>query len=203
MHAKPSLWQGEFGDSYTRRNMNADIAPRRALWHAILPPNLDSVLEVGANVGLNLEAIGQVSIADLYACEPNDMARAELEEVLPTTHVTADWARKLSWPDNHCDLVFTCGVLIHIPEKDLLQSMREIHRCARRYIIAGEYFAPTTEMVHYRGQDDALWRRDYGSLYMDNFPDLSCEACIFAWHRITGLDNLTFWLLEKGGSRAN
>jgi spore coat polysaccharide biosynthesis protein SpsF len=183
--------------------MAADIAPRRALWQMLLPRHCESILEVGANVGLNLEAIGQFSVAELYATEPNDMARAELEEILPATHVTADYARKLSWPDGHVDLAFTCGVLIHVPEADLVASMREIHRCARRWIICGEYFSAKDRMEPYQGRDDALWLRDYGSIYLDNFPDLHCEACLFAWNKLTGLDNITFWLFEKGNSRAN
>jgi spore coat polysaccharide biosynthesis protein SpsF len=203
MHPKPDLWAGEFGDSYTKRHMAADIAPRRALWQMLLPRHVESVLEVGANVGLNLEAIGQFSVAELYATEPNDMARAELEEILPATHVTADYARKLSWPAGHVDAVITSGVLIHVPEAELEASLREIHRVARRWIIAAEYFAPQQEMVPYRGEADALWRRDYGSLYLDMFPDLTLTGCVFAYWRLTGLDNLTVWVMEKGSSRAN
>lgn len=197
------LWQGPFGDAYTRRHMNQDTAPRRALWQMLLPRHCESILEVGANVGLNLEAIGQFSPAELYATEPNDMARAELEEVLPATHVTADYARKLSWPDKHVDLVMTSGVLIHVPEAGLEASLREIHRVARRWIIAAEYFSPTQEVVPYRGEANALWRRDYGSLYLDMFPDLTLTGCLFAYWRLTGLDNLTVWVLEKGLHRSN
>jgi hypothetical protein len=52
-------------------------------------------------------------------------------------------------------------------------------------------------MIPYRGHDNALWRRDYGSLFLDTFSDLKCTAHMFAWKRATGLDNLTFWVFEK------
>ena len=56
-------------------------------------------------------------------------------------------------------------------------------------------------MIPYRGHTDALWRRDYGSIWLDNFTDLHCQGAIFAWKRMTGLDNLTFWVFEKGPKR--
>jgi spore coat polysaccharide biosynthesis protein SpsF len=198
-----SLWTSKFGDDYTERNMSQDIAPRRALWQMLLPRHVESILEVGANVGLNLEAIGQFSPAELYATEPNDLARAELEEVLPATHVTADYARKLSWPDGHVDLTFTSGVLIHIPDAELEASLREIHRVSRRWIICAEYYRRQSEMIPYRGQNDALWGRDYGSIYLDMFPDLTLTGCLFTYWRLTGLDDLTVFMFEKGSSRAN
>jgi hypothetical protein len=91
--------------------------------------------------------------------------------------------------------------LIHVPPDKILASMKEIHRCSKRWIVCAEYFAPEERELPYRGQRNALWLRDYGSLWLDNFPDLTCIATFFAWKRMTGLDNLTFWLFEKGRRR--
>ena len=195
-----SLWTSEFGDQYTRRHRVSPLEVRTQLWRMILPSDCGSILEVGANIGHNLEAISHIHDCVFYATEPNDFARQELGEcgLLPETHITADFADKLTWPDNHVDLVFTSGVLIHVPSERLEASLREIYRCSRRWIIAGEYFASSEEMVPYRGHNDILWRRDYGSLYMDMFQDLSCEGCMFTWKRLTGLDNMTWWVLQKG-----
>lgn len=194
-----SLWTGEFGNDYSRRQQTS-IEVRLAVWKMLLPVNCQSVLEVGANIGANLEAIGRLSDCELYASEPNDLAREELINAgfVHPSNITADFADKLSWPNDIADLVITSGLLIHIPPDKLLPSMREIHRCAKRWIISAEYFAPNEEMVPYRGHNNALWRRDYGSLWLDNFSDLACETCMFAWKRMTGLDNLTFWVMEKG-----
>lgn len=197
-----SLWTEDFGNDYTKRQQST-IDVRLPLWRMLLPQNCRSVLEVGANIGANLEAIGRISDCELYASEPNDFAREELINggfVVPS-HVNADFADKLSWPNDIADLVITSGLLIHVPPDKLLKSMSELHRCAKRWIISAEYFAPSEEMVPYRGHKDALWRRDYGSLWLDNFQDLQCSAAIFAWKRMTGLDNLTFWVLEKGAKR--
>ncbi len=196
------LWTGEFGDDYTRRHQNrddADLNARKNILRMLLPRYLESILEVGANVGRNLEAMAEFSPCTLYATEPNDMARAQLKllDCIQPDHVSRDYAHKLNFPDGLADLVMTMGVLIHVRGDLLLPSMREIHRVSRRYVLCGEYFAPSEEAVSYRGQDDALWRRDYGSLWLDNFPDLTCRTCTFAWKRMTGLDNITFWLFEK------
>jgi pseudaminic acid biosynthesis-associated methylase len=195
------LWTGEFGNEYTQRNSRETLEARRAMWEILLPKGVESALEVGANVGLNLEAISQFSTAELYACEPNDMARAELHELLDHDNIRSDSADRLGWPDKHVDLVFTSGVLIHVPPDRLEASLKEISRVASRYVICGEYFAPSEEVVPYRGQSDALWRRDYGSLFMDACPDLHPLGTLFAWKRTTGLDNLTFWIFEKGPMR--
>lgn len=196
------LWAGDFGNDYTRRNRSG-IGARESIWHMLIPSHTNSVLEIGANVGANLEAIAQFKDCDIYACEPNDLARSELIEldVAPAENITADYADKLSFKDGVADLVFSCGVLIHIPPDKLIQSMREMHRCSKRYIICGEYFAPTEEMIPYRGHNNAMWRRDYGSLWLDNFPDLHCTSTMFAWKRMTGMDNLMFWVMEKGPKR--
>jgi pseudaminic acid biosynthesis-associated methylase len=193
------IWTDDFGTDYTKRQVST-VNARRKLWETILPLDCDSILEVGANTGQNLEAISEIGEYDLYACEPNDIARAQLIEhqLCPRENITRDSADKLSFKDNKADLVFTSGVLIHIPTDKLVASMREIHRVSRRWIVCAEYFAPSEEMIPYRGHDNALWRRDYGSLYMDTFPDLHCIGNLFAWKRTTGLDNLTVWVFEKG-----
>jgi spore coat polysaccharide biosynthesis protein SpsF len=197
------LWTGKFGNEYTARNRTLGVGARQTVWEALIPRGCRSVLEVGANVGANLEAIANFSDCEIYACEPNDMARAELLQLdlAPEQHIRADYADKLSFPNETAEVVFTCGVLIHIAPDKLIASMKEIYRVSSDYIICGEYFAPSEEMVPYRGHDNALWRRDYGSLWLDNFDDLHCISCMFAWKRMSGLDNLTFWTFAKGPRR--
>lgn len=202
MQSATDLWTGEFGNAYTERQVE-NIGARQQMWRMVLPRHVDSILEVGSNVGANLEAISQFSTAELFATEPNAHARRQLIDSEICTQVTDDEAHNLRFEDDAIDLVFTCGVLIHIPPDQLAASLKEIHRVAHRWIICAEYFAPSEEMIPYRGQDNALWRRDYGSLYLDQFQDLRCHSCVFAWKRMTGLDNLTFWVFEKGGARLN
>jgi hypothetical protein len=78
------LWQGEFGDAYTERNAASpeQLRARVALWARMLAPLAGdpprSILEVGANLGVNLRALRALTDARFYAVEPNDKARSIL-----------------------------------------------------------------------------------------------------------------------------
>jgi pseudaminic acid biosynthesis-associated methylase len=161
------------------------------------PPQ--SILEVGANLGVNLRALRTVTSARLHAVEPNDKARNILlrDQVVAAADLKSSVASAIDLPDRAVDLTFTSGVLIHIHPDQLLESLTEIHRCSARWIACIEYFSDKPEMIPYRGHDDRLFKRDFGSYWLDNFTDLRPVACGFAWKRLTGLDNLTWWLFEK------
>ncbi len=199
------FWRGEFGDAYTDRNAASaeQMQARIALWADILartisgPPK--TILEIGANLGVNLRALRQLSPARRLAVEPNDKARAVLvrDGVVAADDVRGGLASHIDFPDGVADLAFTSGVLIHIHPDHLPQSLKEIHRCANRWIGCIEYFSDKPEMIPYRGHEDRLFKRDFGGLWLDSFPDLRIVAYGFAWKRVTGLDNLTWWLFEK------
>jgi pseudaminic acid biosynthesis-associated methylase len=199
------FWRGAFGDNYTDRNAatDAQIRARVALWSEILRHTLlhppQSILEVGANVGVNLRALRALTGARLAALEPNDKARSVLtrDGVVATSDVIGGMAQTIDLPDSSIDLVFTSGVLIHIHPDDLPVATREIHRCARRWIACIEYFSDRPEEIVYRGHSGKLFKRDFGAFWLDQFPELRVAAYGFAWKPATGLDNLTWWLLQK------
>jgi pseudaminic acid biosynthesis-associated methylase len=203
--SQAKFWRGEFGDSYTDRNVasSEQLRARCAMWCNILshtlaaPPR--SILEIGSNIGLNLRALRALTDARLLAIEPNENARHRLVEegVVAASDVRDGLASSIDWPDGTADLVFTSGVLIHIHPDNLQASLREIHRCATRWIVSIEYFSDKPEMIPYRGHSHQLFKRDFGGYWLDTFPDLRVTAYGFVWKRVTGLDNLTWWLLEK------
>ena len=176
---------------------------RLALWSEILSHTISappaSVLEVGANLGINLRALRLLSSARRYAVEPNDSARKILvaDGVVAEDDVRDGIASTINFPDGVADLAFTSGVLIHIHPDNLGASLKEIHRSSKRWIACVEYFSDKPEMIPYRGFDDRLFKRDFGGLWLDSFSDLRVVAYGFAWKRVTGLDNLTWWLFEK------
>jgi pseudaminic acid biosynthesis-associated methylase len=199
------LWRGKFGDAYANRNAITDerLAALTDHWARVLhatmgaPPR--SILEVGANIGLNLRALRRLTSAEFYAVEPNEKARAVLieDDVVPAANVLDGLASSIRLPDAHVDFSFTSGVLIHIHPENLAASCREIHRVTRRYLGCIEYFSDREEEVLYRGETEALFKRDFGSFYLELFPDLRVLDYGFAWKRLTGLDNVTWWLFEK------
>jgi pseudaminic acid biosynthesis-associated methylase len=199
------FWRGNFGNAYTDRN-NLEphlLRMRTAMWAKILSPTMaappQTILEIGANIGVNLRVIRALSGARLMAVEPNDKARGILiqDQVVAEPDLRAGIASAIDFPDGTADLVFTSGVFIHIHPDDLLGSMKEIHRVSSRYIACVEYFSDTPTEVLYRGHSDKLFKRDFGGEWLDHFPDLVPVAYGFEWKRVTGLDNLTWWLFEK------
>jgi len=199
-----SFWRGEFGDGYAARN-SADpktLEQRQAMWRQILAPMAPpprSILEVGANIGLNLKALSALTPADLHAVEPNEKARRVLAEsgALPAAHVHDATAAALPLQDDAVDFVFTSGVLIHIAPDDLLASCREMFRVSSKYVACAEYFNPTPIEIEYRGHRRVLFKRDFGGFWLDNFPELALVDYGFLWKRATGLDDLTWWLFCK------
>lgn len=205
INPQADFWRGEFGDSYTNRNVASatEIQARLALWSEILshtisaPPT--SILEVGANLGINLRALRLLSSARRLAVEPNEKARGLLvkDGIVAAADARDGLASAIDFPDGIADLAFTSGVLIHIHPDQLSASLREIHRCAKRWIGCIEYFSDKPQMIPYRGHEDRLFKRDFGELWLEICHDLRVVAYGFAWKRVTGLDNLTWWLFQK------
>lgn len=154
-------WQGEGGDAYLARN-RVNWALRVPFWKAIvrdLQPK--SVLEVGCNAGWNLLALREANPKIILSgIEPNDKAREEAAR--------NGLAVCQSWPEAQYlgfDLVFTSGVLIHVPPVILTETMLRIAEASKRYVIAIEYEAETETEIEYRGEMGLLWKRPYGKLY--------------------------------------
>jgi pseudaminic acid biosynthesis-associated methylase len=192
-----SLWGGRFGDDYIERNQKASEG-RAPFWNDILSKYpAQRVLEVGCNVGANLRWIAQkISPRDVYGLDINENAVREVRRQFPGINVLWSPARDIAFRDGWFELVFTAGVLIHQPEESLRAVMREIVRCSRRWVLCMEYFAERTVEVPYRGQAGALFKRDYGAIYRDEFPSLALRET----NRLTreqGWDDVTYWLFEK------
>src|SRR5687767_5938038 len=206
-------WQGEFGDEYTDRNSidEKTIHQRIAFLSGVMStlPNLPyygeprSFLEVGANVGANLKALSEIYTshnkqAELNAIEPNHKARRILcNQDINGLNLVKGSATNIEAPNASFDVVFTCGVLIHVAPQNLQKAMGEIYRVSRKFIICAEYFSPEPREIKYRDKDGMLWARDYGDIWLNSFPGLRCCGYSFAWKRFTGMDNLTWWTFEK------
>ena len=200
-----SAWSGAFGDRYTERNVASTdaVRGRARIWAEVLS-HMDgdlpkSALEVGPNLGLNLRGLANIAEIDCWGLEPNPAARKRLVDdgVLPADRVLEGFGHSIPLADRAVDLAFTTGVLIHVDPSLLEATMREIHRVAAKYVFCCEYFSPKPETVPYRGETDLLFKNDFGSLYMDMFPDLCLVDCGFFWRRTTVIDDCTWWLFRK------
>jgi pseudaminic acid biosynthesis-associated methylase len=198
-------WSGEFGDAYTQRSAATaqQVRGRALVWAQVLarmagdPPK--RVLEVGPNVGINLRALRSLLDVELWAIEPNASARQTLldDGVLAPERLFAGFGHSIPAPDACVDLAFTSGVLIHVDPSLLERTVDEIHRVSAKYVFCAEYFAPRAETIRYRGEEGLLFKNDFGSVYLDRFPDLELVDCGFFWRRTTVMDDTNWWLFRK------
>lgn len=191
------LWSGDFGDAYTDRNQAAG-ARRNRFWAALLDEfPAKRVLEVGCNLGANLRWIAmRVPPTRVYGVDVNGKALRELRRALPAVNAVWSRARSLPFRDRAFEMVFTMGVLIHQLPETLPIIMGEIVRCTDRFVLCGEYYAPEPTEVPYRGQSGALFKRDFGGLYQQLFPELRLRKQGFL-SRLEGWDDVTYWVFER------
>jgi pseudaminic acid biosynthesis-associated methylase len=195
------FWSGQFGDEYSARNTGAEVvAGNLAVFSRVLSraERITSVLELGANIGLNLRALHQLlPAAELCGVEINPVAAQELRvwggcEVHEGSIL--DYSPGRTW-----GLTFCKGVLIHIPPADLPAAFQRLHDCSSRYVLVAEYYNPSPVAIPYRGHDDRLFKRDFAGELMDRYDDLRLVDYGFVYHRdpVFPLDDITWFLLEK------
>lgn len=194
------FWRGRFGAEYNERNrgrVDSNVAFfSRALQWATHP--IRRVLELGCGTGQNLEAIRRLnSVAELTGVEVNDEAAVEAAHT--GAHIyrraIADWSSE----GKQWDLVFTKGVLIHIPPEELPAVYAKMFAASWRYILVAEYFSPQPVEVPYRGHSGRLWKRDFATEILGEFPSLRVLSYGFVWRNDyhAPQDDLTWFLMEK------
>ena len=192
MNEQIKFWEGSFGDSYTERNQ-VSAEERLPFWRDIIEQTKPgSVLEVGCNRGHNLAAIKQLDPGiRAVGIDVNVTALAEADDVADEVHAIAAQDIGLKFNPGEFDLVFTCGVLIHVPPEDLLLVMQNIKIAAYKYVLAVEYDDVDEIEVNYRGHKDRLWRRPYGRYYQQlGLTEIDGGAA-------PGFDQCEYYLLEK------
>jgi spore coat polysaccharide biosynthesis protein SpsF len=195
------FWAGQFGDEYTQRNVGAHwVASNIALFAKVLArtEKVGSVLELGANLGLNLQALRQLlPEADFSAVEINARAVSQLKKL---GGITVHHASILDFlPSEPADLVLIKGVLIHLNPDKLPQVYDLMHAASSRYICLAEYYNPSPVAIPYRGHPDRLFKRDFAGELLKRHPDLRLVDYGFVYHGDPNhpQDDLTWFLLEK------
>lgn len=201
MTAQERFWQGEFGDAYVDRNAGAAaVASSLAFFGRALARagGLGSVLELGTNRGLNLQALrALLPQAQLQGVELNGKACA----LARALNVAEIWEGSLfDYPvTKGFDLAFTKGVLIHLPPDLLPAAYDKLYQASRRFILVAEYYNPTPVEVSYRGHAERLFKRDFAGELLDRHADLRLLDYGFVYHRdpLFPADDISWFLLEK------
>ena len=179
------FWKGSFGKEYTDRNPKSsedwdlfysNIYGKTKIemnsnFIGNLPKDI-KILEVGCNVGMQLNGFQRMGFENIYGIELQPYAVEEAKKRTKNINVICGSGFDLPFKDKYFDLVCTNGVLIHISPTDLPKIMAEMYRCSQKYIFGFEYFAETITEINYRGNDNFLWKADYSAMFMQQFPDL-------------------------------
>jgi pseudaminic acid biosynthesis-associated methylase len=190
------LWRSEFGRAYTDRNDHEKperVVSWRRLLDGIVPTR---ALEVGCNVGWNLEYLRRLGVGELFGIEPQAHAVERARWRGPAFNVIQGTAFDLPFRDGWFDLAFTSGVLIHISPETIGSAIDELYRVSRKWIVAIEYDAPTEQEIKYRGHEGALWKRDHGAVWRERYPSLR-EIRTIKLTPEHGYDDCTAHLFEK------
>lgn len=196
-----AFWAGEFGTEYSRRNVGDELlASNVHLFSQILQraPGVASVLELGANIGLNLRAIRSLlPNVELDAVELNEAAAKELMlwgEAQVHVQSLLEFHTQRQW-----DMTLAKGVLIHVNPEQLAKAYDLLHSATKSYICICEYYSRSPTAISYRGHSDVLFKRDFAGEMLDRFPDLHLVDCGFEYHRanVFPMDDVTWFLLRK------
>ena len=195
------FWAGGFGDEYSGRNSDGKyLISNIALFARILQGTgqINSVIEFGANIGMNLLAIRNLlPEVDVSAIEINSKAIRALDSM---ERINVYGQSILDFvPDYPRDLVLIKGVLIHINPDSLTTVYDLLYKTSSRYICLAEYYSPNPVGVDYRGHSDRLFKRDFAGEMLDRFQNLTLVDYGFVYHRDKHFpqDDINWFLMEK------
>jgi len=164
-------------DLPNRHDAYAYAWPRSFLLVGLVAPRLPPdarILEIGCNVGRNLEALRLAGYRDLTGVEISRDALDAHRTYYPDSRarlVQADVTRDpLDLPP--ADLVFSMAVLMHIPPASEEVVFRKMATLARRWIISIEDESPehASLLRYYPRRYDAVWP----SLGFEQVEERSC-----------------------------
>jgi spore coat polysaccharide biosynthesis protein SpsF len=194
------FWKGDFGTDYISRNIDETLLESNVNFFEKILQNvqepIDSILELGANVGMNFLALSRIlPNLNFTGVEINKAAADALRETGCEVHNCAiqDLALNATY-----DLVLTKTVLIHIAPEKLPDTYEKIFNFSRKWILIAEYYNSTPTGIPYRGHEEKLFKRDFAGEMLDTYPSLKLVDYGFTYHRDSHpQDDVSWFLLRK------
>jgi pseudaminic acid biosynthesis-associated methylase len=202
MNSQEFFWARDYASDYIKKNSRFDDNLGARVWEKFLIncKEISNYLELGCNIGRNIQ---QIKIA-------NPQLRPSIIEISKPAY---DYVTKIHefdysfngpildspLPIGYFDLTFTMGVLIHIHPDNLVPHMQKLYSHSKKYILIGEYFNRTPVSLRYQGQEDKLFKCDFGKIFIENF-NVQLVDYGFIWGHLydeAGFDDITWWLFEK------
>jgi pseudaminic acid biosynthesis-associated methylase len=201
MNEQQKFWAQDYAEEYIRKNSKFNCALGVEGWQKMLAASqgIGSVLECGCNIGRNIEFLGKVLPAATKSVV--EISKPAFDFVTREYRLANSFNGSIEASDftDKFDLVFTIGVLIHIHPDNLLSTMKKMFYYSDKYILIGEYFNRTPTMIEYHGEQNKLFKCDFGKLFIENFP-VKLVDYGFLWGHIydkAGFDDITWWLFQK------
>jgi pseudaminic acid biosynthesis-associated methylase len=202
MNEQENFWKDEYASDYLKKNNSFDRSLGIDCWSQMLSKTkgIETILECGSNLGRNIDFLDEVL----------PKASKSIIEISPKAYEIVTSRYNLSssfngtilnssFEENSFDLVYTIGVLIHIHPDELMQNMTKMFSYSKQYILMGEYFNRTPVSIEYQGKMNTLFKRDFGKLFIENFP-VNLVDYGFLWGHLydtAGFDDITYWVFEK------
>jgi pseudaminic acid biosynthesis-associated methylase len=205
MNEQQNFWKNSYAKDYISKNNDFCISLGIEAWDIMLrkvdKKTLNNgFLECGCNIGRNLDFLSR--LVPKVPKSIIEISEPAYKYVINKYNLDSHFNGSIedsNFENNKFDLVFTVGVLIHINPDNLINVMHKMYDYSKKYILIGEYFNRTPVMINYMGQDNMLFKRDFGKLFME-----SCNIELvdygFLWGHIydkSGFDDITWWLFKK------
>lgn len=197
-----AFWAGQFGDDYIARNQSEQLlAGNLAFFSKVIAKTVKvgSVLEMGANVGMNLRALSPLlPTASLHAIEINEQA-AKVLRSLPFVSSVMNGSMLDYVVKEQFDFVFTKGVLIHLAPEMLPMVYDKMVEASSRYVMVAEYYNPSPMEIPYRGHSNKMFKRDFAGELMARHPNMQLIDYGFLYRNDPNWpqDDITWFLMEK------
>ncbi len=196
------FWAGDFGTEYIDRNKSIEYLASNLNFFSKAMARVgrpESVIEFGANIGMNLLAIKKLYPNTIIGgVEINENAFNILKSNLEGANLfhgsIFDYKSEKKY-----ELTFTKGVLIHINPDMLPLVYEKLYEMSSRYILVCEYYNPSPMTISYRGNQDRLFKRDFAGELMERYSDLELIDYGFCYKndRSFPQDDITWFLMEK------
>ncbi|MFH1894720.1 MAG: pseudaminic acid biosynthesis-associated methylase [Patescibacteria group bacterium] len=197
------IWEKKFGKDYTDRNIVDPKKRIKTLKKIIGGLDIKTVLEVGCNRGHNLIALSKIDKYQSIGIEPSGYAIRDGKKIGDFPLIIRGDCFEIPFIDSYFDLVFTCGVLIHVAPKDLSRAINEIYRASKKYILAIEYCGKKDENIFYRGHGNLLWKRNFKKHFLKLKPGLKYLGGGHLEDKRDGFNDCDWLLFKKNENTDN
>jgi len=199
-----NFWIGDFGDGmverYRTRDFEGEVDSNLYHFSKIINQtnNVDTLIELGCNIGINLHAIKkgfpdiELTGVDINPKAISILNEANISKTICSSMFDLDESQQY-------DFVLTKAALIHV-NPDQLNSIYEIIiSLSKKYICICEFYNPQPLEVNYRGHSNVMFQRDYAGDLLDLFSNTKLIDYGFMYHRDPQFpeNDISWFLIEK------